>query len=167
MRDKGIGELLEAMKAVHEKHPKTSLDVVGGFDENYKEVMEEAEKTGFIRYHGRQKEVHEFYKNAHCTVLPSYHEGKANVMLESASTGRPVITTRVPGCRETFDEGVTGIGCGAKSAASLEEAMEKFLTLTSEKRADMGRRGRAKMEKEYDRDIVVRAYREEIGKTLR
>ena len=47
-------------------------------------------------------DVHSFYTNAHCVVLPSYHEGMSNVMLEAAATGRPVITTNVPGCRETY-----------------------------------------------------------------
>ena len=96
------------------------------------------------------------------TVLPSYHEGMANVMLESASTGRPVITTRVPGCRETFTEGITGIGCEAKSVESLENAVMSFLNLTHEEKEEMGRQGRKKMESEFDRNIILKAYQEEI-----
>ena len=164
MRDKGINELLEAMKQVHEKHPDTTLDIVGGLDGNYGDVMKEAESLGYIRYHGRQRDVHSFYTNAHCTVLPSYHEGTANVLLESSSTGRPVISTRVPGCRETYDDGKTGIGCEVKNAASLAEAMEKFLGMSEAEHAQMGKLGREKMEREYDRGIVIRAYLEEIRK---
>ena len=164
MRDKGIDELLWAIDAVHKKHKNVSLDIVGDCEEDYSERLSEAVKKGFVRYHGKQKLVHNFIKEAHCTVLPSYHEGLANVMLESASTGRPVITTRVPGCLETFVEGVTGLGCEPKSAKSLEEAMEKFLSLSNEEKRQMGIHGREKIVSEFDRNFVVKAYMEEIGK---
>lgn len=162
MRDKGIDELLTAIAGVHKRHENVSLDIVGGCEEDYSEKLSEAVKSGFVRYHGRQKLVHGFIKEAHCTVLPSYHEGLANVMLESASTGRPVIATRISGCRETFEEGITGFGCEPKSAKSLEEAMEKFLALPYEEKAIMGKKGREKIELEFDRNFVVKAYIEEI-----
>ena len=167
MRDKGINELLEAIQLIHEKYTNTSLDIIGGCDEDYDEKLSQACSGGFIRYHGEQKDVHSFIKNAHCTVLPSYHEGTANVILESASAGRPVITTRVPGCKETFDEGITGIGCDAKSVSSLVDAMERFINLSREEKATMGLAGRKKMEREYDRNIVINAYLEEIDNISR
>lgn len=161
MRDKGIGELLEAVKNLRERHAVT-LDIVGGYDEDYSAQIGEAEAAGYVRYHGQQPSVHEFIKNAHCTVLPSYHEGMANVMLESAATARPVVTTTVPGCRETFDEGATGFGCEAGSAESLTEAMERFLALSQEEKQRMGEAGRKKVEAEFDRNVVIGAYLEEI-----
>ena len=85
-------------------------------------------------------------------------------MLEASATGRPVITTRVPGCQETFDEGVTGFGCEAKSADSLKEAMLQFLSLTNDCREKMGMAAREKMVQEYDRTIIVEAYKAEIEK---
>ena len=128
MRDKGINEIIDAIIKIHQECPYVSLDIVGGCDEDYTEVLDKAEKTGYIHYLGRQDEMHEFYKNSHCVVLPSYHEGMANVLLEGASTGRPVIATNIPGCKETFDEGKTGFGCEAKSTESLADAMnEKIL----------------------------------------
>ena len=166
MRDKGIGELLEAIKTVHEKHPEIRLDIIGGFDGNYQEAMDEAAKTGYIFYHGKQKDVHSFYKNAHCTVLPSYHEGMANVLLESSSTGRPVIATNVPGCAETFEEGKTGFGCAAKNTESLVEAFEKFIALSAEQRKEMGVAAREKVRREFDRQIIIDAYGEEIEKAI-
>ena len=162
MKDKGIEELLGAMKTVSEKHPGVSLDIVGGYDEDYSAQIDEAVKAGYVRYHGQQPDVHEFIKNSHCAVLPSYHEGMANVMLESASTCRPVITTTVPGCRETFDEGVTGFGCEAQSTESLTEALERFIALSYEEKKKMGLAGREKMEREFDREIVIDSYMEEI-----
>lgn len=167
MRDKGINELLYAIRLVHEHYPQVTLDIVGGFDEDYSAVMDDAVKSGYIRYHGKQSRVHEFIENAHCTILPSYHEGTANVLLESASTGRPVISCLIPGCQETFDDGVTGLGCEVKNVQSLVEAMEKFIELPIEKKAEMGRLGREKMIREYDRSIVINAYLEEIRKAMK
>ncbi|MBR4723977.1 MAG: glycosyltransferase family 4 protein [Clostridia bacterium] len=164
MKDKGIDELLEAIENIHKKHKNVSLDIIGICEEDYEQRLADVEKKGFVRYHGRQKEVNSFIKDAHCCVLPSYHEGLANVMIESASTGRPVITTRVPGCIETFEEGVTGFGCEPKSAESLTAAMEKFLALSQAEREQMGKNGRKKAENEFDRKFVVDAYMEEIEK---
>ncbi|MCQ2455359.1 MAG: glycosyltransferase family 4 protein [Clostridia bacterium] len=163
MKDKGIGELLDAFDVISAKYPNVSLDIVGGCDEDYSAVLEEKAESGFITYHGQQKQVHEFIKNSHCTVLPSYHEGLANVLLESASTGRPVIASRVPGCIETFDEGITGFGCEVKSYESLAKAMEKFIVLSLDEKKQMGLNGRKKVEKEFDRSIVIDAYIDEIN----
>ena len=160
MRDKGISELLEAFKTIHSKHPNVTIDAVGPEEEDY--VAAFAEAGDAVRYLGPQTGMHSFYKNCHCVVLPSYHEGTANVMLEASATARPVITTTVPGCRETFDEGITGFGCEARNADSLTVAIEKFLNLTTEERTKMGLAARAKMEREYDRQLVIDAYKEEI-----
>ncbi len=162
MKDKGIGELIEAMGRIKEKYPDAELDVLGAYDEDYSAVMEEAAKEGLLRYHGRQNNVHDYMKQAHCCVLPSYHEGMSNVMLEASSTGRPVITTRVPGCMETFEEGKTGLGCEAKDVESLVEAMEKFIALSYDEKCRMGLLGRKKMELEFDRRLVTDVYIKEI-----
>lgn len=162
MKDKGVEELLTAIKIIHKERADVTLDIVGWSDENYDGVIKTAEEEGAVVFHGLQKDVHPFYTACHCAILPSYHEGMANVMLEASSTGRPVITTRVPGCQETFDEGMTGFGCEVKSTESLVEAMRKFLNLSQEDRKQMGLAARAKMEREYDRNIVLKAYKEEI-----
>ena len=162
MKDKGINELLDAMHLISSEFRNAVLDIVGWCDEDYSEILSKAEREGNVHYHGLQEDVRPFYSRCHCAVLPSYHEGTANVMLEASSTGRPVITTRVPGCKETFDEGITGFGCDAKDSSSLYEAMIRFLSISNEDRKKMGLAARAKMEKEYDRSIVIKAYLEEI-----
>ena len=166
MKDKGIGELLEAIQKIHRENDKATLDVVGWSDEDYSEALKASEQEGSIRYHGLQSDVHPFYTRCHCAILPSYHEGTANVMLEASATGRPVITTRVPGCQETFDEGITGFGCEVKSAESLMGAMKRFLETSQDKRREMGLAARKKMEMEYDRNIVLKAYQEEIKEIM-
>ena len=164
MKAKGVDELFEAIKKLKPKYPSINLDVVGGLDDDYEKVVEGMNKHPFIHFHGQQSSVHDYYKKAHCTVLPSYHEGLSNVLLESAATGRPVIATDIPGCKETFDEGVTGFGCKRKSADSLAVAMEKFINLDYDKKIEMGKAARKKVEKEFDRNIVIGAYLEEIEK---
>lgn len=163
MKDKGIEELLKAIEKIDNVH----LDIVGGYDEDYSLLIDEYQSKGIITYHGRQDNVHSFIKNTHCVVLPSYHEGMSNVMLEAASTGRPVITTNVPGCKETFDEGITGFGCEPRDVDSLCEVMKKFIDLLWEEKKKMGEMGRKKMEREFDRNIVINAYLEEITKLER
>ena len=106
--------------------------------------------------------IHQLIANYHAVILPSYHEGMANALLEAAACGRPVLASKIPGCQETFDEGVSGIGFEAKSVDSLYNAIKKFLSLTTAQREAMGKAGRAKMEREFDRQIVVDVYMEQI-----
>ena len=163
MKDKGIEELLQAIREIRRTGCNAILEIVGPSEEDYEKDLEECEKEGAIINCGVQEDVHPFYAGCHAAVLPSYHEGMANVLLEASATGRPVIATRVPGCRETYDEGVTGFGCEVRDAADLRRAMERFLDLTNEERAAMGRAARAKMEKQFDRNLVTGAYKEEIS----
>lgn len=163
MRNKGIEELLKSMEAIYKKNKHITLDVVGQCDEDYTALLAEAEKKEFAHYWGFQKDMYSFYKNCHCVVLPSYHEGLANVLLEGSATGRPVIATRVPGCQETFTEGVTGLGCEVKNADSLQQALEKFLSLSVDNHIEMGKSARRKIEKEFDRKIVIDAYMRKIA----
>lgn len=99
--------------------------------------------------------------------LEPYHEDIANVLLlEAASTGRPVLASNIPGCRETFDEGVTGYGFEVRNTSALVNTIEKFIKLPYEDKKQMGIAGRAKVEHEFDRQIVVDCYMEEIGEIL-
>ncbi len=113
-----------------------------------------------------EDDVHITLKEYHAVILPSYHEGMANVLLEAASSGRPVIASDIPGCRETFDEGVSGYGFEVKNTEALVNTIEKFIQLPYEEKKQMGIAGRAKVEREFDRQIVIDSYMEEINKIL-
>ncbi len=158
MRDKGVVELLEAALIIHKKYPKVRFRLVGGCEEEFKAVLEQIEIADCVELCGQQKDVHSYMKRADAVILPSYHEGMANVLLEAAACGRPVLASRVPGCRETFEEGVSGFGFEAKDVNSLVQAIEHFLSLDQQERKEMGLAGRRKMEKEFDRNIVIDAY---------
>lgn len=168
MKDKGIDELIECAKTIHKKYPHVQFDLIGDYDdEKYKTQLEELQANNTLNYYGFQKNVHDYVKTHHATILPSYHEGIANVLLESAACGRPVIATDVPGCRETFDDGVSGFSCKAKSADDLIRAVEKFIALPYTEKENMGFAGRNKVENEFNRQIVVNAYLNELNKINR
>lgn len=167
MKAKGIDELLEAAERIKGHHPNIQFHLVGGMEENYTRKLSDLQKLDIIKYHGQQKDIHSFINGAHAIILPSHHEGLANVLLESASTGRPILASKVPGCIETFDDGVTGIGFEVKNVDSLVEAILKFLHLSYEQKKEMGIVGRKKMEMEFDRKLVVKAYIEEISNNFK
>lgn len=162
MRDKGINELLSAAREIKKDYPNVRFQLIGFDDGNYKEIVEAAVRENVVEYPGFQDDVHPWITNSHAIVHPSYHEGMANVLLECAATGRPIIASDIPGCQETFEEGVSGIGFKPQDAEDLTRALRQFLELTHEKKAQMGRAGHKKMEKEFNRDIIVKTYLDEI-----
>lgn len=166
MKSKGIEELLKAAQIIKNIYPKTEFHFVGGKEENYDVKLNNLTKKGIIHYHGRQENVHYFIKNCHATINPSYHEGMSNVLLESASTGRPVLASNIPGCKETFDEGISGYGFEVRNVDSLVETIVKFIQLPYENKKQMGLAGRLKVEREFDRQIVVNSYMDEINKLI-
>lgn len=164
LKDKGTDEFFEMAKTIKAKYLQTEFQILGWVEGNYKEQLDALVKDGIINYLGTTSDVRPYLTNVHCTVLPSYHEGMSNVNLESAANGRPVITTDVPGCRETVDDGRTGFLVKAKDAQSLIDGVERFIALPYEQRKQMGIEARKKVECEFDRQIVVKAYLDAIAK---
>ncbi len=155
MKEKGIGELFDAAKQLHEEGFSFHLDLVGFYEDEYKEAAAQLEQLGIATFHGFQPDPRPFYGASHCVVLPSYHEGMSNVLLEAAATGRPVITSNIPGCREAVIPGETGLLCAAQNTESLADAMKRFLSLSPAQRAQMGSKGRAYMGSRFDKKTVV------------
>ena len=122
----------------------------------------ESQKAGILEMTEYQKEIHPYYKESSAVIMPSYHEGMSNVILEASATGRPILASDIPGCQEGFEDGVTGFGFPPRDAEALLGAMRKFMKLSYEERAQMGKAARNKMEKEFDRRQVVEAYMEEL-----
>ncbi len=162
MKEKGTDELLEAAKYFGEHknlyHDKITFKLLGYSDENYDEILKEYENKGYIVTHPFDTDVTKHLKECSGVILPTYHEGMSNVLQEAAATGRPVIATNIPGCREIFEDNVTGIGCEPRSALSLIEAVNRFVAMSRNERIEMGLRGRAKVENEFDRKKITEAY---------
>ena len=156
MKEKGMDELFTSAKNLKAKYgDKVSFDIVGFFEDEYKETVEQLEKEGVVVFHGFKLDTRPYYAMAHCVVLPSYHEGMSNVLLEAAATGRAIITSDIPGCREAVEDGMSGYLCHVKDANDLMRKMIEFLHQTESQRSYMGQRGRKKMEKSFDKQSVV------------
>lgn len=163
MEEKGIDQYLEAAKYIKEKYPNTEFHICGFCEAEYEGKLNEYNDTGIVIYHGMIKNVSEFLEGMHCVVHPTYYpEGLSNVLLEGCASGRPIITTDRSGCREVIDDGINGFMIPQKNSEKLIDAIEKFLKLTSEEKKNMGLAARAKVEREFDRQIVVEAYMKEI-----
>ena len=164
MKDKGVEELLDCVEAVTAVHNDVTFSLAGLFDdESYRPRVESLALTGKLRFLGYREDIHELMADSHAVIHPSYHEGLSNVLLEAAACGRPVIATNVPGCRETYVDGESGFGIPPMDSGSLIDAVEKFLNLSWEQKAEMGLKARRHVEENFDRQIVINAYLEEIG----
>lgn len=160
MKEKGVDELFEATERIQKQYSDVFFDVVGPMEDDYKARIEELVQKGVILYHGYQKDVKPFIENCHCFVLPSYHEGMANTLLEAGAMGRPLITSNIHGCLEAVEEGNNGYLAEAKDTESLLEQMEKFLVLTYEEKRKMGQASRKVIQEKFDKKKVV-------GKTIK
>ncbi len=163
MKAKGIDQFLEAAKAITSKFKNVEFHIVGRCEDEYQEILNDLQTKKIVVYHGMQKDMRAFYKMASCTIHASYYaEGMSNVLLETCASARSVITTNRPGCGEIVDDGVNGFVVKQRDSQDLIEKIEKFLALTLEEKQKMGEAGRAKVEKEFDRQIVVNAYLKEL-----
>ena len=164
MKDKGIEEYFETAKAIEEKYPFTEFQILGSVEGPYQAKLDELVKEGIVKHLGTTSDVRPFIGAVECTIMPSYHEGMSNVNLESQAAGRPVITTNVPGCKETVDEGITGYLVESKSSENLISAVERFIALPYSQKVVMGQNGREKVKREFDRRIVIDAYLKALDK---
>ena len=156
MHEKGVDELFSAARRLrHAYGDGVEFHIVGSFEEGYKPLMGELEQTGVVKYHGYQSDMKHFYAMADCVVLPSYHEGMSNVLLEAAASGRPLITSDIPGCREAVEPGVSGYLCPARDADALYAAMRRFLELPPAQRAAMGAASHDWIARNFDKKAVV------------
>jgi glycosyltransferase involved in cell wall biosynthesis len=168
MKQKGIDEYLAAAKYIKDRYPKTEFHILGFCEEAYEQKLNDLDAKGIIQYHGIQTDVREFHKISHCTIHPTYYpEGMSNVLLESAACGRPIITTNRSGCREIVDDGVNGYLVEEQDSQDLIAKIERFIKLDYGRKNKMGLAGREKVEREFDRKIVIDAYKDEIIASLR
>lgn len=167
IKDKGVEEFFKMAEFIKKKFPETEFYILGNSDGLYQNRLNSLVKEGVVKYLGNVADIRPYLGKVHCTIMPSYHEGMSNVNLESAANGRPVITTNVSGCRETVDNGVTGLLVEAKNADDLINKVEEFINLSYDRKVAMGIAARRKMEYEFDRNIVIQAYLHELSNLSR
>lgn len=168
MKEKGMDEFFEVVQKIKKEYgDKVEFHIVGFFEDSYKKIVKQLEKEGIILFHGFQKETRPFYKNADCIVLPSYHEGMSNVLLEAAATGRVIITSDVPGCKEAVIDGETGWLCAVKDTQQLYEKIKIVMDTSREELESMGAKGRKLIEEQFDRESIVNETIKYLGLTER
>ncbi len=168
MKQKGIDQYLDTAEYIKKKFSNTQFHILGFCEESYEDKLRNMHEKGIIQYHGMQSDVRKFHKISHCTIHPTYYpEGMSNVLLESAACGRPIITTNRSGCREIVDDGINGYVVEQQNSQDLIEKVEKFINLSLEEKKQMGLAGRARVERDFDRQIVIDAYKDEIIAALR
>lgn len=129
--DKGIREYAAAAYQIRQSWPDVQFHLVGSTDPNPSGIPEsevaEWHASGTVCWHGQLSDVRKILAETHVYVLPSYREGTPRTVLEAMATGRAIITTDAPGCRETVQEGVNGFLVPVRDVAALANAMEKFI----------------------------------------
>ena len=155
MNEKGCGELFEAVRRLHSEKVPFVLDLAGFYEDDFKEQVESLKTLGIVNDHGFVTDPRPIYELSDCVVMPSWHEGMSNVLLEAAALGRPIITTDIPGCREAVVNGVSGLLCRVQDTDSLYEAMKKMLSIPREQREAMGREGREHMRTFFRKEDIV------------
>lgn len=171
LHDKGVDDYMEAAKRIKAEYPNTEFNMLGFIEPtemHYKDILAELEEKNIVKYRGSLKDIKPFVTASHATIHPStYGEGMSNVLLESASSGRPIISTDNPGCQETFIDGETGFIYHGGDVDALCKQIKKFLALPNEERKTMGEKGREYIKANFSRDIVIKAYLEKINNLCR
>jgi len=163
MKEKGIDQYIQVAEYITKKYPNVKFHVCGFCEEAYEGTLYDLQNKGILTYHGMIRDIRDILKKTHCTIHPTYYpEGLSNVLLESAASGRPIITTDRSGCREVVDQGINGFMIKQKDSNDLIGIVEKFLDMKYDDKKKMGLNGRKKVVEEFDRQIVVNAYIEEI-----
>jgi glycosyltransferase involved in cell wall biosynthesis len=163
LRDKGVGEFVEAARSVRRDFPEARFQLLGGLDEGNLTGIRQAEldswlAEGVVEHLGTTDDVRPYIAAATAVVLPSYREGLPRSLLEAAAMARPLIASDVPGCRDVVEDRVNGLLCKVRDHRSLAEAMRSLVELPRKQRLAMGEAGRRKVQERFSEALVVRAY---------
>ena len=152
--DKGVREYLAAAEMIKSKYPEVKFELAGGFDNypysiNKEEIKMHIEK-GTINYLGELQSVQNALERCKVFVLPSYREGTPRTVLEAMATGRPILTTDVPGCRETVLNGYNGFLVKHNDIKSLFSGMLKILNCSKKQLSIMGKNSNKIAKEKFD-----------------
>jgi glycosyltransferase involved in cell wall biosynthesis len=161
--DKGIMEYIAAVKRLKAQGVDARFQILGAKDPEHKrgiklQVIDEWIQSDTIEYLGTTNDVRQFIEKADCIVLPSYREGTPRTLLEAASSGKPIIATDVPGCRDVVSHNFNGLLCKLKDEVDLAEKMDMMSHLDDNTLKKFGENGRKKIESEYDESLVINKY---------
>jgi len=132
LKEKGIHDFIAAAQIVKQKYPNTTFTVLGSIDQANMGALQQYElekliNTGIIDHPGHVSNVKDWIASCDIFVLPSYREGVPRSTQEAMAIGRAIITTDVPGCRETVIDGVNGFLVPKWNPEALAEKMIYFI----------------------------------------
>ncbi|MDC0146034.1 glycosyltransferase family 4 protein [Amylibacter sp.] len=168
LKDKGVIEYAAAAKAIWLQNKDIEFSLLGLHDIQNPNSVSQTQLNGWIEngglnYLGTVSDVRPYIADADCIVLPSYREGTSRTLIEAAATGRLIVTTDVAGCRDVVEDGVNGYLCCVKDIDDLIEKLLLVSTISHQKRVEMGVCGRQKAVREFDEQIIVDRYLNEIS----
>ncbi|MFB9863450.1 glycosyltransferase family 4 protein [Rufibacter immobilis] len=161
--EKGLVEYVEASKILKAKYPEIRVQLLGAIDEEgnigiKRTLVEQWAQEGWLEYLGTSDDVASVMHQADCVVLPSYREGTPRTLLEAAAMAKPIVTTNVPGCKETVVDGYNGYLCEVRNGADLAAKMEAVYQLSDAALQAMGQNSRRLAEEKFDEKFVIDRY---------
>ena len=130
--------------------------IVGEFESSeYQEKIISMQENNQLEYIPSVDNVVPIIKTSDAIINPSYHEGMSNILLEAAASGRPILASNIPGCKEIIDNGKNGYLFEPKNVDSILDTINKFVNLSLDDRKEMGLKGRLIVEKQFNRKKVV------------
>ena len=169
IREKGIVELLKALKKITNNYKNIDVSIVGGRDESCPITVKEQqyyENDLSFKFYGNIRNIKEVMETADCIVLPSYREGTSRALLEACSLGIPCIASDVPGCNNVIIDKYNGFLCSSNSIDSLYNSLMNFVKLDLNERVMMGKNARSYVIENFEQDIVIRTYLSKIEEIL-
>lgn len=163
MKEKGIDELFAAAERIKNEYDNVYFDIVGPYEDDYKNITESLQSKGIITYYGYQNDVKPFIEKAHCFVLPSWHEGMANTNLECAAMGRPVITSNIHGCLEAVMDNESGFLAEPKNSDDLYNKLKKFIALPYAEKVQMAESSHNHIKANFDKTIIIKRTVDRLG----
>jgi glycosyltransferase involved in cell wall biosynthesis len=168
---KGVQQFVEAAQILREKGISARFVLAGGGDANSpscvpNQQLLDWEAAGLVECWGHRSDMDNVLKSANLICLPSHGgEGVPKVLIEAAASGRAIIATEVPGCRDIVRDGVNGLLVPPRNAAALAQAIEKLLN-DPELRCQMANHGRQIAVREFSEEVVVQATLEMYSRLL-
>ena len=158
--EKGVFLLTEAAEKLRKDYEdKAEFWLIGGIDDHpgaiTKEQLDAACDGKYIKWLGYRTDVKDLLQQSHIVAFPSYYmEGLPKSLIEATAIGRPIITTRSIGCKDTVDDGVNGFLIAPKEVEPLVEKL-RLLIDDAALRQKMGKASREKAEKDFSLDVVI------------